>query len=63
MEEPTGLDPHIETSHHAITIVLGTKAEVNVHDLLHQGTTTAHGREEAEDPNPQDTHTTTTMMK
>jgi hypothetical protein len=52
MEEPTGLDPHIKTSRHTITIVLGTEAEVDIHDLHHQGTITAHVREEAEDPIP-----------
>jgi hypothetical protein len=63
MKEPIGLDPHIKTSHHAVTTVLGTEAKVDVHDLRHQGTTIAHGREEAEDPNHRDTHTTTTMTK
>jgi hypothetical protein len=63
MEDPRGLDPHIKTSRHVVTIVLGTEAEVNVHDLHHQGTTTTHSKEKAEDPNPRDTHTTMTMMK
>jgi hypothetical protein len=61
--EPTSLDPRTKTSRHAVTIVLDTGAEVKDHDLHHQGATTAHGREEAEDPNPRDTHTTTTTMK
>jgi hypothetical protein len=62
-EEPTGLDPRIETSHHAIIIVLGTEAKVDVQDLSHQDITIAHGREEAKDPNHQDTHTTTKTTK
>jgi hypothetical protein len=51
-EEPTGLNPHIKTSCHTVTIVLGTKAEVDIHDLHHQCTITAHVRVGAEDPKP-----------
>jgi hypothetical protein len=61
--EPTSLDPQTKISRQAVTIVLGTKAEVEDHDLHHQDATTTHGREKAEDPNPRDTHTTMTMMK
>jgi hypothetical protein len=61
--EPTNLDPRTKTSHHATTIVLGTGIEVEDRDLDHQGATTAHGREEAEDPNPRDMHTIMTTMK
>jgi hypothetical protein len=62
IEEPTGLNPHIKTSRHTSTIVLGTKAEVDVHDLHHQGTITAHVRVGAEDPNPRDTHTVASYL-
>jgi hypothetical protein len=62
-EEPTGLDPRIEISRHVVTIVLGKEAKVDIQDLRHKGITTAHSREEAGDPNHQDTHTITKTMK
>jgi hypothetical protein len=63
MRETASLDPRTKTSHHAITIVLGIEPEVEDHDLHHQGTTTARGREEPGDPNPQNMHTIMTTMK
>jgi hypothetical protein len=63
MGEPTSLDPRTKTSRQAVTIVLGTKAEVEDHNLHHQDATTTHSMEEAEDPNPRDMHTTMTTMK
>jgi hypothetical protein len=55
--EPVSLDPRSKISHHASTIVLGTKAEVEDHDLCHQGATTVHDMKEADNPNIQGTHT------
>jgi hypothetical protein len=50
-------------NHHAITTALGAGAEVDDLDPQHRGIATAHGMEEARDPNPQDRHTTMKMMK
>jgi hypothetical protein len=47
----------------AITIALGAGAEANDPDPHRHGTVIAHSMEEAEDPNPQDTHTTMKTMK
>jgi hypothetical protein len=44
-------------------MVFTTEVEFEDRDLHHQGATTAHGREEAGDPNLQDTQTTMMMMK
>jgi hypothetical protein len=63
MKEHTNLDPQTRRDNNTITIVLGTEAEVDNHDLHRQGTTIAHDSEEAEDPNLQGTHTTTTTKK
>jgi hypothetical protein len=62
-EEPGNLGPCKPKDHHAVIAVLGTGAEANDPDLHHHGTTIAHDMEEAEDPNLQDTHTTTKMTK
>jgi hypothetical protein len=62
-EEPENLGPRNSKDHHTITTVLGIGAEVNDPDLHHHGTTIAHDREEAEDPNLQDIHTTTKTTK
>jgi hypothetical protein len=48
---------------HTVTIVLGTEAEVENHDLHHQGATTVHDTKEADDPNLQGTHTITRTTK
>jgi serine acetyltransferase len=63
MREPASLDPRTKISHHTNTIVLGTEAEVEDHDLHHQGTTIVHDTKEANDPNFQGTHMITRMMK
>jgi hypothetical protein len=63
MREPASLDHRTKISHHVITIVLGTEAEVEDHDLHHQGATTVHDMKEADDPNLQGTHTITRTTK
>jgi hypothetical protein len=63
MKELTNLDPQTKISHHAITIVLGTKARVDDHALHHQSTITTHDMKETEDLNLQSTHTTMKTTK
>jgi hypothetical protein len=63
-EEPKNLDPRMPKNHHAITIVLGTEAEVDDLDRHHHNITIAQDTEEkANDLDLHDTHTTTKTMK
>jgi hypothetical protein len=54
---------HTNLDHHAITIALGTEAEVNDPGHRHQNTTTTQGMKEPKDPSLPRKHTITKTMK